>query len=259
MIRNMGRTSLSAETGGNHAGLGDEFGLVIPLSNVRNKRMAVKSNPFSPFKPSAPAEPKGSGDFFAPSSSKFDSQPTILYPGIDLISPRNEKKQRIPNHYGMKSAGKDWHMNCLSPPCHDFPGSPQNPPSGFENGTPGRFEKSRRTIDPIKAREGLMKEERSAFSVPIPGILPFSLLSLSLFTPPVKVLSSLGPHPLTSRPGLSLSYFRSLAVSPLACGHLFFLRIFDSPSLRVRFSPFHRFSVYPIHSPGPLSSSLRAA
>lgn len=225
--------------------------------NVRNKRMAVKSNPFSPFKPSAPAEPEGSTDFFAPSLSKFDSQPTILYPGIDLISTRNEKKQRIPNHYGMKSAGKDWHMNCLSPPCHDFPGSPQNAPSGFESGTSGRSEKSRRTIDPIKAREGLMKEERSAFSVPIHGILPFPLFFISLFTPPVKVLSFLGPPPRTSRPGLS--YFRSLAVSPLAYGHLFFLRIFGSPSLRVRFSPFHRFSVSPIHSPGPLSSSLRAA
>jgi hypothetical protein len=35
MIRNMGRISLPAETGGNHAGLGDEFGLVIPFSQCK--------------------------------------------------------------------------------------------------------------------------------------------------------------------------------------------------------------------------------
>jgi hypothetical protein len=65
-----------------------------------------------------------------------------------------KKKQGIPNHYSMKSVERNWHMNCLTPSCHDFPGSLQSAPSGFESETAGRFEKLRGTIDPIKAREG---------------------------------------------------------------------------------------------------------
>lgn len=209
------------------------------------------------FKSSPPGRAGRKLRIFCPLLFKFDSRPTILYPGIDLIPFRNEKKQRIPNYYSMKSAPRDWHMNCLTPSCHDFPGSPQSTPSGIESGTAGRFEKFSGTIESIKAREGLMKEERSAFSWPIPGILRFPLHSLSLVTPPVMFPSFLGPEPRTPCPGLS--YFRSLAVSPLALNHVSFLRIFGSPRLRVRFSSFHRFSVSPIHSFGLFPSSLRTA
>jgi hypothetical protein len=98
------------------------------------------------------------------------------------------KKHRNPNHYSMKSAERDWHMNCLIPSQHDFPGSPQSVQRGFEGGAARRSEKFRGTIDPIRARDGLMKEEQSALSWPIPGIHLFSLHSLSLITPPDTVL-----------------------------------------------------------------------
>jgi hypothetical protein len=99
-----------------------------------------------------------------------------------------KKKLRISDHYSAKSADRDWHMNCVIPSWHDFPGSPQSVQSSFEGGAAGMSEKFRGTVDPIRAREGLMKEEQSAFSWPIPGIHPFSLHSLSLITPPAMVL-----------------------------------------------------------------------
>jgi hypothetical protein len=119
---------------------------------------------------------------------KFDFPPTILYPAMARHFPGMTKKTRIPDHYSMKSPEKDWHMNCVTPSWYDFPSSPQNAQAGLEGGAAGLSEKFRGTADPIRAREGLMKEERSAFLWPIPGTHPFSLHSYSAITLPDRIL-----------------------------------------------------------------------